>query len=289
MEKFDDCLERPIFNLGCPQAVRLTCFSVDRFPFSAAIVVGISVTRDADVGTPAGGAPNQPLQDVAKLERATEYLRDRLLVRILFRLGCRVSEALAVEVGDIDFDQGTVTIQHLKSRLKLSCPGCGSALGRSHAFCPKCGARVSEAVAEEATRRRMRTLPVDDEAMAMLKDYINRGGPVQQGDKKLIFGINRHRAWQIVRDCAGRAGLPRLVNPETGKTHNVSPHRLRDAFAVHAVKQNDSGDGLRLLQEHLGHVSFNTTARYRKVAGEEHKAWYDKLWTEETSPDGTST
>jgi len=71
-----------------------------------------------------------------------------------------------------------------------------------------------------------------------------------------------------------------LVNPDTGKAHNVSPHKLRDAFVVHAVKLNDSGDGLRLLKEHLGHASFNTTAKYRKVAGETLKTWYEKLWEE---------
>jgi len=112
----------------------------------------------------------------------------------------------------------------------------------------------------------------------MLHDYIRRGGPVFREGKLLIFGINRHRGWQVVRECAERAGLPDLVNPETGKVHGVSPHRLRDAFAVHAVKVNDSGDGLRLLQEHLGHASFNTTAKYRKVSGEEHKEWYQRLW-----------
>ena len=96
--------------------------------------------------------------------------------------------------------------------------------------------------------------------------------------KKLIFGINRHRAWQIVKDCAEKVGLPKLVNPETGRLYNVSPHRLRDAFAVHAVKVNDSGDGLRLLQEHLGHASFNTTAKYRKVSGKEQHDWFQKLW-----------
>jgi hypothetical protein len=32
------------------------------------------------------------------------------------------------------------------------------------------------------------------------------------------------------------------------------------------MKMDDSGDGLRLLQEHLGHLNFNTTARYRKIA-----------------------
>ena len=79
-------------------------------------------------------------------------------------------------------------------------------------------------------------------------------------------------------ECAGKARLPRLINPESGKLHNVSPHKLRDAFAVHAVKQNDSGDGIRLLQEHLGHQSITTTMRYRKVSGEEQKEWYQKLW-----------
>ena len=33
-------------------------------------------------------------------------------------------------------------------------------------------------------------------------------------------------------------------------------------------------------QEHLGHQSFNTTAKYRKVSGKEHKEWYQKLWHE---------
>jgi integrase/recombinase XerD len=46
------------------------------------------------------------------------------------------------------------------------------------------------------------------------------------------------------------------------------------------MKLDDSGDALRLLQEHLGHASFNTTAKYRKVAGEEHRRWYDHLWAE---------
>jgi integrase len=40
--------------------------------------------------------------------------------------------------------------------------------------------------------------------------------------------------------------------------------------------------GQRLLQEHLGHASFNTTAKYRKVSGKEHRDWYKKLWKEET-------
>ena len=224
--------------------------------------------------------------EVQNLEEAATNLRDKLLIRLLFHLGCRVSEALSLKVEDINFTQGTVTIQHLKTRINLACPQCGTRLGKSHTFCPKCGTKVEKAVAKEQQHRRMRTLPLDRDTLQMLKDYIKRGGPVNRGGRKLLFGINRHRAWQIVRECAERAGLPKLVNPETGKVHNVSPHRLRDAFAVHAMKLDDSGDGLRLLQEHLGHISFNTTAKYRKVAGEELKGWYDKLWQKEVKPDG---
>jgi len=224
--------------------------------------------------------------EIARLEESATNLRDCLLIRLLFRLGCRVSEALGLEVKDIDFTQGMVTIEHLKSRIKLACPMCGARLGKSHAYCPKCGVKVEEAVAKEQEHRRMRTLPLDGDTLEMLKDYIRRGGPVIRNGKKLLFGINRHRAWQIVGTCAERARLPKLVNAETGKVHNISPHRLRDAFAVHAVKLDDSGDGLRMLQEHLGHASFNTTARYRKVASVELKEWYDKLWQKEVKPDG---
>ena len=220
-------------------------------------------------------------EEVIMLENEATNLRDRLLIHMLFHLGCRVSEALAIGVDDIDLAQGTVTIQHLKSRLNLSCTKCGQRLGRSHTFCPKCGGKVEKTQAEQQEHRRQRVLPVDSETLSVLKDYIRRSGPVLRDGKKLIFGINRHRAWQIIKECAEKAGLPHLVNPETGRVHNVSPHRLRDAFAVHAVKVNDTGDGLRMLQEHLGHASFNTTARYRKVSGEEHKDWYQKLWGNE--------
>jgi len=218
------------------------------------------------------------LIDISMLERAVTNLRDRLLIRLLFHLGCRISEALGLTVEDIDFSAGTVRIQHLKSRIQLNCKACGARLGKSHTYCPQCGASVKDAINRAQEHCRMRTLPLDNETLDILKYFIERGGPIKIGDKTFVFGISRHRAWQIIRECAEKAGLPRLVNPETGKTHHISPHKLRDAFAVNAIKTDDSGDGLRLLQEHLGHVSFNTTAKYRKVAGEELKDWYEKLW-----------
>ncbi len=216
--------------------------------------------------------------EVKRLEKATTNLRDRLLIRLLSHLGCRISEALGIAVGDIDLDNHTVTIQHLKTRMKLSCPKCSARLGKSHTYCPKCGAKVEKTIAEEKEHRRVRTLPIDGETLRMVKDYISRGGPVICGGQRLIFGINRHRGWQVIKQCAEKAGLPKLLNPETGRIHNVSPHKLRDCFAVMAVQQDDSTDGVRMLQEWLGHASIGTTMRYRKVAGQELKEWFEKLW-----------
>ena len=217
-------------------------------------------------------------EEIEDLEEAAEYLRDKLLIRLTFRLGCRISEALGIAVTDIDFNQATVTIEHLKVRLNLSCPDCGTRLSKTYKFCPGCSRKVEKAVAEEKEHRRQRTLPIDADTLAMIRDYIDRGGPVSHDGKQLLFGINRRHAWKIISDCAQRAGLGELVNPETGKVHGVSPHKLRDAFAIMAVKKDDSGDGLRLLQEHLGHANIGTTMRYRKVAGQELKEWYSELW-----------
>jgi len=224
--------------------------------------------------------------EVALMEKATTNLRDRLLIRLLFHLGCRISEALGLTTDDIDFTRGTVTIQHLKSRLKLSCTECRQRLDRSHAFCPKCGGKVEKAQAELQERRRQRVLPVGSGTLGMLKEYIGRSGPVLRDGKKLIFGINRHRAWQIVKECAQKSRLPKLVNPETGRVHNVSPHRLRDGFAVMAVQHDDSTDSIRMLQEWLGHANIGTTMRYRKVAGQELKDWYEKLWPRQEESNG---
>jgi len=230
------------------------------------------------------------LKEVEQLEGAATYARDKLLVRLLFHTGCRISEATALIVDDIDFEHGTVRIQHLKSRIKISCPQCNARLGKAHTFCPKCGIKVEQVVAKEQEHRKMRTLPLDNDTLALLKDFIDHGGPVTKNGKQMIFGINRHRAWQIINDCAHRAGLGDLVNPATGRKCGVSPHRLRDAFAVNAMKHDDSGEGMRMLQEHLGHASFDTTARYRKIAGDEHRQWYGKLWEkgQENGRDSTS-
>ena len=215
------------------------------------------------------------------MEEAATNLRDRLLIRLLYYSACRISEALALTIQDIDFKQGIIVIKHLKDRIKLSCPYCGTRLSKVNKYCPGYSRKINKATKEKMEQTRRRILPIEPKTLEMLKEFTDRGGPVNRDGQLLIFGINRHRAWQIVKQCADKAGLSRLVNPETGKSHSICPHKLRDAFAVYAVKHNDSGDGLRMLQEHLGHTSISTTMRYRKVAGEEHREWYNKLWNKE--------
>lgn len=116
------------------------------------------------------------IEETETLENAATCLRDKLLIRLLARLGCRVSEALAVTVDDIDFNRGTVRIEHLKSHIGLVCTKCNARLGKSHSFCPKCGKAVDKTVTEEKQHRRMRTLPIDPETLDLLRDYVDRGG-----------------------------------------------------------------------------------------------------------------
>jgi integrase/recombinase XerD len=220
------------------------------------------------------------IEDVTAIETAAENLRDKLLIRILKVTGCRISEILGLTIDDIDFTAEMIRIEHLKVRLELYCPSCNARIGKSCSYCAKCGKSVTETVSQAREHRRLRTLPVDSETVSLLKSYIDQGGAVEKGGRKLIFHINRHRAWQVIKYYSDKAGLPPLLNPESGKYHHVSPHKFRDFLAVQAMKHDDSGDGLRLLQEHLGHASFNTTAKYRKVSGVEHREWYNRLWDE---------
>ena len=209
---------------------------------------------------------------VEQMERATTCVRDRLLIRVIFWLGCRVSEALGIRVEDVDIDQGAVTIKHLKARTRLLCPYCETRMSRAAKFCPGCGKEVPKPIQRQQEAHRQRTVPLDEETMNLLTDFINR-----DHTEGLIFKIGRTQAWKIVKDCAERAGLGKLVNPETGEIRGVSPHRLRDAFAVMAVQADDSTDAVRMLQEQLGHQSIGTTMKYRKIAGREQKEWYAKL------------
>ena len=68
--------------------------------------------------------------EVKHLEQVATNLRDKLLIRLLFHLGCRISEALALEAKDINFTQDTIIIQNLKMCINLVCSQCSTRLGK---------------------------------------------------------------------------------------------------------------------------------------------------------------
>jgi len=221
------------------------------------------------------------IQEVEALENAARYLRDRLLIRVIFWSMIRVSEVVAVRVEDIDFDQGTLTIKHLKTRSRILCPFCQTRLSRAAKFCPGCGKEVPAPVQMQQQEHKVRTLPVDSETLTLLREFIDGDPLILRDGGGLIFRIGRVQAWRIINNLAKEAKIGPLVNPTTGELRGISPHRLRDAHATLMVRKDDSTDSIRMLQEHLGHASIVTTMKYRKVSGKEHQDWYRRMTAEQ--------
>jgi integrase/recombinase XerD len=224
--------------------------------------------------------------DTAALEEQAVCLRDQLLIHLLRRTGCRVSEILGIEVNQVDFTNQTVTIIHEKVRVTRYCPYCQSQgnksrLSKKALFCTVCGERVSKSIDQSKDENEFRSLPLDAKSLDMIKDYIDRGGTKKVGEKFQLFNITRQCAWKVVKDCAERAGLQGIINVKKQRVHHVSPHKLRDAFATNAANKDSSMEALKKLQEHLGHRHINTTMGYVRTSGPQHREWFDNMIEEE--------
>jgi integrase/recombinase XerD len=131
--------------------------------------------------------------DVELTEQAAKSLRDKLLVRLLFYLGCRISEVLAIKLSDVDFESRTITILHLKTRFRLTCTKCKASLARRHQFCPECGEQVRETKQCLQEHRRIRVLPIDNCSIQLIEEYVQSSLLTHHIDNRL-FKLNRHRA-----------------------------------------------------------------------------------------------
>jgi len=89
--------------------------------------------------------------------------RDNVFIRFLWMTGVRVTEALKIKVSDLDFDEGTAVIKHLKSR-----------------------------------KWKRRTIPLHNKLVSMLLVYT---GAMNKDD--LLFDFTRQRADQIVKKYFG--------------------------------------------------------------------------------------
>ncbi len=153
--------------------------------------------------------------------------RDRALLELLYGTGARISEALGLDVEDLDLS-GEVTTVRLTGK-----------------------------------GEKQRIVPVGSYACRALDSYLVQarpalaagasGGPRSQAVFLNARGgrLTRQGAWGALRAAAAKAGLS-----------DISPHMLRHSFATHLL---DGGADVRVVQELLGHASVATTQIYTLV------------------------
>jgi hypothetical protein len=81
-----------------------------------------------------------------------------------------ISEATQLKESDVDFTKGTLSIIHLKERIKSKCPSCGAILGKRHICCAGFGNKVDQEIRQKVEQRRQRTIPVYDDTLVQIKN-----------------------------------------------------------------------------------------------------------------------
>ena len=172
-----------------------------------------------------------PLADVESILEAagaagtTLALRDRALLEVLYGTGARISEAVGLDVDDVDRVDGTVLLRGKGGKDRLV----------------PIGSYALTAVDAYLTRARSELAAVGTTERAGALFLNARGGR-----------LSRQSAWTVLVKAADRAGV----------TRDVSPHTLRHSFATHLL---DGGADVRVVQELLGHASVTTTQIYTMV------------------------
>jgi integrase/recombinase XerD len=160
-----------------------------------------------------------------------QHRRDLALLELLYATGARISEAVGLSMGDIDFDERLVRLYGKGSKERIVPYGGAAATALDAWFAPEGRGRL---VPRQWRRR--------DDAEAVFLNL--RGGR-----------LSRQAAWMVVKKYGERAGI------ET----DLSPHVLRHSCATHLL---DHGADLRVVQEMLGHASISTTQVYTRVSQE---------------------
>jgi integrase/recombinase XerD len=161
-------------------------------------------------------------------------LRDRALLESMYACGLRASEAVGLELADVDLDEGL-----LRARGKGS---------------------------------KERIVPIGRQALAALNAYLRSGRPQlialdrAQPPAQLFLnsrgaGLTRQGLYKIIQGHARGAGL----------AERMSPHTLRHSFATHLLA---GGCDLRSLQEMLGHADLATTQVYTHLSADRLKDAY---------------
>ena len=189
--------------------------------------------------TPAKRLPKAiPLGDVERLLDAAGApgtalaLRDRALLEVLYGTGARISEAVGMDLDDLELESEDPAAHTVLLRGKGS---------------------------------KERIVPIGSFAREAVRGYVVRGRPdllaaggTATGPRGALFlnarggRLSRQSAWAVIVKAAERAGI----------TAEVSPHTLRHSFATHLL---EGGADVRVVQELLGHASVTTTQVYTLV------------------------
>ncbi len=194
----------------------------------------------------------------ASLGDTPESLRDRALLEVLYGVGARISEAVGLDLDDIDagdISAGDISAGDISAG-DLDASGIGAG------DIDPGGARRVGSVRLLGKGSKERIVPVGSYAVAAVRAYVVRGRPALAakgtGGPALFLNLrgrrlSRQSAWAILQRAAERAGV----------TESVSPHTLRHSFATHLL---DGGADVRVVQELLGHASVTTTQLYTMVS-----------------------
>jgi integrase/recombinase XerD len=234
-----------------------------RFLFAEGTVT-TDASRDVRPPTPARRLPKAlPVSTVTALLEAASGddprgLRDRALLELLYATGARISEAVGLDVDDVDVRGG--------ARRAAGHSAEGPA-GGFHAEDPDMPALSVVRLRGKGSKERL--VPVGSYAVAAVQAYLVRGRPAlaagraTRGPAGALFlnsrggRLTRQGAWQVLRDTAERAGIGGRDGAPA-----VSPHTLRHSFATHLL---EGGADVRSVQELLGHASVTTTQIYTLV------------------------
>ncbi|MBI5563726.1 MAG: tyrosine-type recombinase/integrase [Chloroflexi bacterium] len=155
-----------------------------------------------------------------------KVLRDHALLELLYATGMRVSELVALQLGDIDLAAECVYVRG----------HAGGQAGGKERQVPISAAAVS-AVRVYVERGRLGLIKSEPAPMAL---FLNQRGQ----------SLTRQGMWLIIKEYAARAGLH----------FEVTPHILRHSFAAHMLLENKAS--LADIQRRLGHANISTTQIY---------------------------